>query len=190
MPYDAYEIKKLLREHSARVLRGDATNSTSAILPANTIKPNVDIVQEMKNHGLSMIEECLQTPTPQTFTLQFEVSHTYPACSPTSIGAIKTLCTKKKDGSSSFRFALHIKDASSEMDVLCLGKVAEKLLGITVREVISGGTAEKCQRALNFLEEIMLPGSICEGTVRSIVGKDGKLYFYLMSMLCIPAESL
>mmetsp|Transcript_29561 Transcript_29561/g.61661 ORF Transcript_29561/g.61661 Transcript_29561/m.61661 type:complete len:883 (+) Transcript_29561:438-3086(+) len=199
LPFDAYEIKGLLKEHAARIQKGDPTNPTSAILPVSSnhvsnrsIRPSTNVVLEMKNHGVSMIEQCLQTPAPATFTLQFEVSHTVPACNPTSIDGIKSLYTKKKDGTSSFRFALHIKDASSEVDVLCLGKVAEGLLGITTRDITSNNdeSSEKCEGALETLREIMSPGTICEGKVRSILGKDGKLYFILKSMFCISAETV
>jgi len=197
LPFDAYEIKGLLKEHAARIQRDDPTNPTSAILPVainhisnRSIRPSINVVQEMKNHGVSMIEQCLQTPAPATFTLQFEVSHTVPACNPTSINGIKSLYTKKRDGTSSFRFALHIKDASSEVDVLCLGKVAEGLLGITTRDIISNESSEKCQGALDTLREIMCSSTICEGKVRSILGKDRKLYFILKSMFCISAETV
>mmetsp|Transcript_6513 Transcript_6513/g.11481 ORF Transcript_6513/g.11481 Transcript_6513/m.11481 type:complete len:243 (+) Transcript_6513:801-1529(+) len=213
LPFDAYEIKGLLKGHATRIQRGVPPNPTSAILPAtrSSSRPDVAVrrgvspnptsailpatsrpdvaAQEMRNSGLSIIEECLQKPAPATFTIQFEVSHTLPACNPTSIDAIKALYTKKKDGTSSFRFALHIKDASSEVDVLCLGRVAEELLGITTQDVISG-KSEKCQGALGTLKELMSPGSICEGKIRSILGKDGKLYFILKSMFCITTETV
>lgn len=132
-----------------------------------------------------MIEECLQKNANGTFTVQFEVSHTIPACNPTSVDTIQVLCTKKRDGTPSYRFALHIKDASSEMDVICIGQVAEELLGITARDITE--RPENCKAAAELLNDLMSPGSVCEGKIRSILGKDGKLYFILKSMFCITA---
>ena len=136
-----------------------------------------------------MIEECLQKPPPASFTIQFEVVKTIPECNPTTIESLKVLCARKNDGKSSFRFALNVKDSSSTMDVLCLGQVAEQVLGITAQE-INDERQDKCEEAIKTLKELMLPGSVCEGKVKSIVGKDGKLYFILKSMFCITAETV
>ena len=43
-------------------------------------------------------------------------------------------------------------------------------------------------KAVHALKDLMLPGSICEGQIRSIVAKDGKIYFVLQSIVCIPAD--
>ncbi|KAL7543791.1 hypothetical protein ACHAXR_013242 [Thalassiosira sp. AJA248-18] len=187
LPFDAYEVIGLLKGHDARLRRGVPHNPTSAILPPRSSSSRTDIVQEMKNNGISMIEECLQKPPPDTFTVQFEVSNTIPACNPTSTDALQTLYSRKKDGTSSFRFALHIKDSSSEIDVLCIGEAAEQMLGIKVKDIIE--KSERCEDAIVTLKEIMSFGSICEGKIRSILGKDGKLYFILKSMFCITAET-
>lgn len=185
LPFDAYEVIGLLQAHDTRLQRGIPYNPTCAILPSRS-HGRSNPVDEMRKNGITMIEECLRKPPPASFTLQFEVSHTIPALSdPTSIDSLNTLCSKKKDGTSSFRFALHIKDASSEMDVLCLGQAAKNLLGIQVKDVLE--KSDKCQEAIATLSEITLPGSVCEGKVRSILGKDGKMYFIMTSMFCITA---
>lgn len=233
LPFDAYEVKVLLRAHDLRIRRGDPPNPASAILPTTTgsssiritsrIRPD-DIVVEQQQRcakrlkdnnkntkgkgGLSKIEECLRTTPPATFTTQFEISHTIPACSTASLSSdvIKSLCPQRRRGGgdsnsgtpASFRFALHAKDASSEMDVLCLGRVAEELLGIKARDINfeddeaddegrrrKRESEEKCGAAMAALREITMPGSVCEGKIRSIVGKDGKLYFILKSIFCI-----
>ena len=191
LPFDAYEVRALLQDHDARVRRGDPTNPTSAILPASSgggSAGRAGAVREvLRNHGLSVIQDCHDKAPPATFKLQFEVSNTIPACDVSSAAALEGLCATKKDGAASFRFALRIKDASSEMDVLCLGKAAEKMIGVAARDVAEKD-AEKCEVALGALKEMMLPGSVCEGNVRSTVGKDGKQYFLLESMLCIPPD--
>lgn len=187
LPFDAYEVKGLLKDHGSRIQRGVPPNPASAILPRSRSTPDI-VAQELRNNGLSMIKDCLQKPPPASFTTQFEVSNTIPACNLNSIDAIKVLCTKKRDGTASFRFALHIKDASAEMDVICIGKVAEDLLGIKPQDIIE--RSEKCEAANKTLKELMASGSTCEGKIRSVVGKDGKLWFILKSMFCITAETV
>ena len=71
------------------------------------------------------------------------------------------------------------------MDILCLEQVAEELIGITAQEVTE--RPEKYEAALETLKELMLLGSICEGKIRSILCKDGKLYFIIKPMFCITA---
>ena len=187
LPFDAYEVKELLSKHSASAAQ---PNPTSALLPTRSNNNRSEAVaQAMRNTGLSMIEECLQKPPPASFTIQFEVVKTIPECNPTTIESLKVLCARKNDGKSSFRFALNVKDSSSTMDVLCLGQVAEQVLGITAQE-INDERQDKCEEAIKTLKELMLPGSVCEGKVKSIVGKDGKLYFILKSMFCITAETV
>ena len=186
LPFDAYEVKELLTKHSTC----GQPNPTSALLPTRSKNNRSEAVaQAMRNTGLSMIEECLQKPPPASFTIQFEVVKTIPECNPTTIESLKVLCARKNDGKSSFRFALNVKDSSSTMDVLCLGQVAEQVLGITAQE-INDERQDKCEEAIKTLKELMLPGSVCEGKVKSIVGKDGKLYFILKSMFCITAETV
>ena len=147
------------------------------------------VAQETRtNAGLSTLKECFSKPAPSAFTVQFEVSHMLPACNPTSIDAMKVLYAKKKDGAASFRFAFHIRDASSELDVLCLGRVAEQLLGGITTQDVAGEAPDKCQVALGILKELVSPGSVCEGKIQSILGKDGKLYFILKSMFCITTS--
>merc|ERR1712127_783247 len=119
------------------------------------------VAQELRRSGLTMIEECLHKTTPASFTAQFEITHTIPACNPTSIDAMKALCNRKRDGTTFFRFALHVKDASAEMDVLCIGKVAEDILGIAPQDIIQ--RSAKCEAANKTLVGLMTPGSICEG---------------------------
>lgn len=177
-------MKELLKKHGDRLRRGVPPNPTSAILPVTHNRPSHS--QEMrKSAGIHSIRECLQS-APSTFTVQFEISHTIPECNLSSTEEIKALYKRKKDGTSSFRFALHLKDSSSEVDVLCLGKVAEQLLGITTQDAIDENP-DKCQHALEMLRELMSPGSVCEGKIRSTQAKDGKLYFILKSLFCITA---
>ena len=188
LPFDAYEVKRLLIGHDSRVKSGAQPNPTSAILPASSeeVVPEV-AAQQMRNSGLSTIEDCLRTAPPASLTLQFEVSRTIPECNPTSIDAMKVLCTRKNG--CSFRFAMRVKDSKKEMDILCLGQVAEQVLGVSAQD-IHDERQDKCHEAMNNLRELMSPGSVCEGRARSIIGKDGKLYFILKSMFCITAEDV
>lgn len=137
----------------------------------------------------STVKQCVEKAPPASFTVQFEVAHTVPECDPTSTDSLKVLCAKKKDGTASLRFALRVKDASAEMDILCLDRPAEKLLGATAHDITTN-EPDRCGEALQSLQDILSPGSICEGKVRSILGKDGKVYFILQSMFCITADSI
>lgn len=189
LPFDAYEVKRLLIGHDSRVKSGAQPNPTSAILPASSeeVVPEV-AAQQMRNNGLSTIKDCLRTAPPASFSLQFEVSSTIPECNATSIDAMKVLCTRKNEACS-FRFAMRVKDSKKEMDILCLGQVAEQVLGVSAQD-IHDERQDKCHEAMNNLRKLMSPGSVCEGKVRSIIGKDGKLYFILKSMFCITAEDV
>jgi hypothetical protein len=178
LPFDAYEVKRLLKRHHSCMRRGFPLNPTSAILPVREL---------VRNNGLSKIAECLQRPSPASYTVQFEVAHTIPVCNPRSNEAIKQLCRKKKDGTSSFQFALHVKDLSAEIDIICRGKVADDILGVTAQDITE--RPDKCNEAMNALKELMSPGSICEGKIQSIVAKDGKIYFVLKSMFCIAVDT-
>jgi hypothetical protein len=173
LPSNAYEVKELLRGHDSRVKRGDAPNPMSAILPGRSRKG--------EGGDLRTINECFYNP-PATFTVQFEVARILPAFIPTSSDALRNFCLKQKDGSSKFQFSLHVRDASSETDILCLGKVAEDILGITPRDVIE--KSGRCEGAICKLQRIMSPGSRCRGTIRSCV-KNGNTYFFMKSMSCI-----
>ena len=75
------------------------------------------------------------------------------------------------------------RDTSSETDILCFGKVAEDILGITSIDVIE--RSGRCEGAICKLQRIVSPGSRCRGTIRSCV-KNGKIYFFLKSISCIP----
>jgi hypothetical protein len=160
--------------------RGCPPNPKSAILPAR---------EPMRISGLSNIAECLENPSLASFTVQFEVAHTTPVCNPTSSSdAIKLLCRKKIDGTPSFQFALHVKDLSAEIDIICRGKVADDILGIMAQDVTE--RPDRCYKAMNALRELMSPGTICEGEIQSIVAKDGKVYFVVKSMFCIREDSV
>ena len=184
LPYDAYEVKMLLKGHDTRLKRGVPTNPTSAILPGNPAQ-RPQFAREAAHRGFSMLDECLRKPAPATFTIQFEVSHTLPASDLNSIDTLKAFCVKQKEGNVVFRFAMHIKDASSEVDVICHGKVAEELLGITAQDV--SASAAKCTQALGTLKDFISSGSVCEGKIRSVMGKDKRVYFVLCSMFCITS---
>jgi hypothetical protein len=173
LPFDAYEVKRLLKGHNSCVRRGFPLNPKSAILPAREI---------MRNNVLSKIAECLQRPSPASFTVQFEVTHTIPPCNPISNDSI-TLCRKKKDGTSGIYFALHAKDLSAEMDIICRGDAAADVLGITAQDIAE--RPDRSNEAINALKELMSHGSIYEGKIKKFSAKDGKIYFELMSMFCI-----
>eukprot|EP00986_Skeletonema_menzelii_P006250 scaffold2358_cov222-Skeletonema_menzelii.AAC.4 len=185
LPHDAYEVKMLLKGHDTRLKRGVPTNPTSAILPSESAPRPQFTSREAAISGFSMLEECLRKPAPATFTVQFEVSHTLPASDLNSINTLKAFCVKQKDGSDVFRFAMHIKDASAEVDVICHGKVAEDLLGMSAQDVST--SLAKCAQALDILKDVISPGSVCEGKIRSVMGKDKRVYFVLCSMFCITS---
>lgn len=185
LPHDAYEVKMLLKGHDTRLKRGVPTNPTSAILPSESAPRPQFSTREAAISGFSMLDDCLRKPAPATFTVQFEVSHTLPASNLNSIDTLKSFCVKQRNGSAVFRFAIHIKDASAEVDVICHGKVAEDLLGISAQEVPT--SAAKCTQALATLKEYISSGSVCEGKIRSVMGKDKRVYFILCSMFCITS---
>jgi len=180
LPFDTYEVKRLLKGHHSCLRRGVPHNPRSALLPARLI------TEQLRNNGFTTIAACLQRTTPALVTVQFEVINTIPVCDLSCNDAMKVLCRTSKDGSPCFQFALHVKDASGEIDIMCMGKIADDILGITARDISE--KPEACEKAVNALNELMLPGSICEGKIRSIVAKDGKIYFVLQSIVCIPAD--
>lgn len=180
LPFDTYEVKRLLKGHHSFLRRGVPHNPRSAILLARAT------TEQLRNNGFTTIAECLQQTTPTLFTVQFEAIGTIPVCNLSSTDAIKLLCRTSKNGLPRFEFALHVKDVSGEIDIICTGKVADDILGITARDISE--RPEACEKAAHALKELMLPGSICEGKICSIVAKDGKIYFVLQSMVCIPAD--
>jgi hypothetical protein len=96
------------------------------------------------------------------------------------------LCHKNKDGLFGFRFAFHILDDSAELDVLCLGAAADKLIGSKAQDVMSSSDIEK--KAAETLNDILTPGNLFEGEIRSVLGKDKKVYYILKSMNCLQTD--
>ena len=156
--------------------RGCPPNPTSAILPAREL---------IRSSEHSNIAKCLEKPS---FTVQFEVAHTIPQCDPASNDLIKKICRKKVDGTPSFQFGLHVKDSSAEIDIVCRGKVANGILGITAQDFTE--RPDRCSEAMNALKELMSPGTICEGEIQRFVAKNGMVYFILKSMFCITEDSV
>ncbi|KAL7554105.1 hypothetical protein ACHAWF_017491 [Thalassiosira exigua] len=195
LPSCTYEVAALLRAHDARVRAGALPNPTSAILPAGREGENGrggarGGTAAKEGRGLSTIEACLHAPPPASFAVQFEVARTVPPCdlaASSGVDAMRALCATNRDGTIAFRFALRVRDASAEMDVLCLGATAERILGVRVRD-FAKGRREGCEEALATLREATAPGSVCEGQVRSTLGRDGKVWFLLESICCIAGE--
>jgi hypothetical protein len=187
LPFDAYEVQLLLREHDTRIKRGAATNPTSGILPGRT--PSIDNVTSTTIHpqfALPTLSECIQRAAPSTFTIQFQISKTIPPFNPTTNNAMKNMCCKNRDGSMGFRFALHIYDNSAEIDVLCLGAVAEKLIGENAQAILTSDDTRT--KSIETFNELMSPGYCFEGQIRSILGKDRKIYYILKSMTCLQVD--
>ena len=198
LPHDAYEVKLLLRRHHVLVKNGATPNPTSAILPARTR----DIARRMRDNGFTLLAECSELAPPRTFTVQFEVSHTVPRIDVSGgRGALAAFVRRRPGGPALLQLALHVSDATGTADVLCLGKAAEDLLGgATAGDIVacssgeyddgpSGaeGRARRCDAALEALSGLTAPGTFCEAEVRSTVGKDGRLYFILKSLFCVPS---
>ena len=189
----------MLRKHHDLVKSGATPNPTSAILPSRTR----DIARQMRDNGLTVLAECSEMP-PRTFTVQFEVSHTVPRIDlgggggGPSRGALAAFVRRRPDGAARLQLALHVSDSTGEADVLCLGRAAEELLGgATAGDIVAcasdGGSPteerrRRCDAALEAVSRITAPGAFCEARVRSTVGKDGRLYFILKSLFCVPSD--
>jgi len=193
LPFDAYEVKCMLRDHQTRIDQGVPTNLVSGILPKRVHgshqAQNIDRFREDSNETKSdsskkrlhsKLGECLVKPAPASFHIQFKVLHTIPKCKLSSAEDLKELCFRNKDGSLSFRFALHVTDSSTELDILCFGAVARKILRITEDDVVT--SSSKCEEALATLKSIVTSESSTNGTIRSTLGKDNKIYFVLRSL--------
>ncbi len=173
--------------------QGVPTNPSSGILPKHNERSNqvlnVDGVREdsigtnsdsSKKRQYSNLEECLMMPAPASFDIQFKILHTIPNRIFVSAEDLRALCFKSKDGSLSFRFAFHVKDSSAEIDVLCFGAIARKILRISEEDVAT--SSRKCEEALTALKSIITSESSVKGTIRSTLGKDNKIYFILRSL--------
>mmetsp|Transcript_24030 Transcript_24030/g.47960 ORF Transcript_24030/g.47960 Transcript_24030/m.47960 type:complete len:186 (-) Transcript_24030:71-628(-) len=183
----------MLRDHQTRIDQGVPTNLVSGILPKRVHgshqAQNIDRFREDSNETKSdsskkrlhsKLGECLVKPAPASFHIQFKVLHTIPKCKLSSAEDLKELCFRNKDGSLSFRFALHVTDSSTELDILCFGAVARKILRITEDDVVT--SSSKCEEALATLKSIVTSESSTNGTIRSTLGKDNKIYFVLRSL--------
>lgn len=182
LPFDTFEVYQLLKDHDARIQRGATFNTQSAILPGKSL-PN----DASANEPPSSLKELTSQPAPTTFTAQFNISHTVPQFNPLLKSAMQNLCCKYKDGSPGYRFAFHVSDGSIEIDVLCLGSVADRLIGASARDVIASPSIEK--QAVETLNDLLTPSYLFEGEIRSIVGKDRKIYYILKSMRCLETDA-
>lgn len=154
----------------------------------------------MRDNGFTVLAECTELPPPRTFTVQFEVSHTVPRIDSGGggRGALAAFVRRRPDGAARLQLALHVSDSTGEADVLCLGRAAEELLGgATAGDIVAcssdgGSSAEgrgrRCDAALEAVSRLTAPGTFCEAKVRSTVGKDGRLYFILKSLFCVPSD--
>ncbi|KAL7517396.1 hypothetical protein ACHAWX_002321, partial [Stephanocyclus meneghinianus] len=187
LPFDAYEVQLLLKDHDTRIKRGTPTNPSSGILPGSSRKPESNI--STTSHPpvqFPMLNECIRRAIPSTFTVLFQISRTIPPFNPSSNNAMKNLCCKNKDGSVGFRFAFHIFDDTAEIDVLCLGAVAQKIIKARAQEIIASQNVR--MKSIESLNELMTPGNIFEGEIRSMLGRDMKVYYILKSLVCIQAD--
>ncbi|KAL3797465.1 hypothetical protein ACHAWO_000665 [Cyclotella atomus] len=185
LPSNVYEIKHLLKDHDTRIKQGVAYNPQSGILPGKSLpKTNTTSTNQPQ---LPMLKEFKSQAAPTTFTNQFYISRTIPPFNPYSSHAMQRLCHKNKDGSFGFRFAFHIFDDSTELDVLCLGAAADKLIGFKAQDVMSSMNTEK--QAVETLNDILTPGNLFEGEIHSVLGKDKKVYYILKSMNCLHSNA-
>lgn len=185
LPSNVYEIKHLLKDHDTRIKQGVAYNPQSGILPGKSLpKTNTTSTNQPQ---LPMLKEFKSQAAPTTFTNLFYISRTIPPFNPYSSHAMQRLCHKNKDGSFGFRFAFHIFDDSTELDVLCLGAAADKLIGFKAQDVMSSMNTEK--QAVETLNDILTPGNLFEGEIHSVLGKDKKVYYILKSMNCLHSNA-
>ena len=187
LPFDAYEVQLLLKEHDTRIERGATTNPSSGILPgaSRRTESNTSTTSQAPLQ-FPTLNECIRRAAPSTFSVQFQISRTIPPFNPSSNNAMKNLCCKNKDGSVGFRFAFHIFDDTAEMDVLCLGAIAEKVIKARAQEIIASQNVR--MKSIASLNELMTPGYIFEGEIRSMLGRDMKVYYILKSFVCIQAD--
>ena len=187
LPFDAYEVQQMLKDHDTRIKRGATLNPSSGILPGKALPMNNSNMTKQQRPRLPALRECIQYTIPSTFTTQFHISRTIPNFNPSYNNAMHNFCSKKRDGSIGFRFAFHIVDDSTEIDVLCLGAVAEKLIGTKAQAIVATETSRK--KAVGTLNDIMTPGWTYEGEIRSVLGKDNKVYYILKSMRCLLEDA-
>lgn len=65
--------------------------------------------------------------------------------------------------------------------------MADRLIGAKAIDVIDSPNIEK--RAIETLNDIVTPGYLYEGEIRSVLGKDKKVYYILKSMKCLQADA-
>ena len=101
------------------------------------------------------------------------------------------LCAKKKGGTWRIQLGMCIKDDTSSMDVLCVGKVAENYLGITAQEIMENSSSFVQNKvALHRIQELMKPGDVkYKGEIRSKLGNDDKQYFILNSLRPVSSSA-
>lgn len=187
LPFDAYEVQQLLKDHDTRIQRGVIFNPTSGILPGKSLPlTNMTNLEEPQTQ-VPMLNQFIQQAVPSTFTCQFYISRTIPTFNPSSNNAMRNLCRENKNGSVGFQFAFHIFDDSAQIDVLCLGAVAEKLIRVKAKDVLASSSVQKS--AIETLNDLMTPGNLFEGEIRSVLGKDGKVYYILKSMTCLQVDA-
>ena len=172
----------MLIDHDARIQRGAILNPSSGILPGKSV-PTATTNSTNSDYQLS---ELIRKSVPFTFTAQFYISRTYPTFNPSSKNAMENLCVENRAGKKVFRFSLHIFDDSTELDVLCLGPRAEKLIGVKAVDIASPDVRKKATETLN---DLMTPGYLFEGEIQSVLGTDDKVYYILKTMNCVQADA-
>lgn len=70
--------------------------------------------------------------------------------------------------------------------MLCLGAVAQKIIKARAQEIIASQNVR--MKSIESLNELMTPGNIFEGEIRSMLGRDMKVYYILKSLVCIQAD--
>jgi hypothetical protein len=183
LPSSVYEIEQLLKDHDTRIKQGATYNPQSGILPGKSLPKTTTCSDHPQ---CPKLKKLISQAAPTTSTQQFYISRTIPSFNPYSSNPMQGLCHKNKDGLFGFRFAFHILDDSAELDVLCLGAAADKLIGSKAQDVMSSSDIEK--KAAETLNDILTPGNLFEGEIRSVLGKDKKVYYILKSMNCLQTD--
>lgn len=186
LPFDVYETQQMLKDHDTRIQRGAILNPSSGILPGKSKPAKNETGTNSEHQHHPMLNELIQKTAPSTFTAQFYISRTYPAFNPSSSNAMQQLCVNDRAGNKVFRFSFHIFDDSTELDVLCLGPRAEKLIGVKAQDI---SYPDMKKKAIETLNDLMTPGNLFEGQIQSVLGTDGKVYYILNTMICLQVAA-
>lgn len=191
VPNSCYEVKSLIIDHHRKVQQNHPFNIKSACLPLklpesitgklNALNDSQEIFSP--NEDMRTLIDCVIAPSPRSFKVRFRIMNMKPRLKGESL---REVCISNKKFTK-FQFILNISDPYFDLAVIVPNIMAERMFGMTARQVKDELENKKIslqqKSACLLMKSLAKQEEVVEGTITSmLVGDDGSKYFLLSSV--------